>query len=48
MVECASRMAGMLSFEPKYEDELSDDEIINELNLDDELDGAGVLTLNGE
>lgn len=41
-------MAGMLSFEPKYDDDVSDDEIINELNLEDELDGAGLLTLNGE
>lgn len=39
-------MAGMLSYETKYESE-DDDEIINELNLEDELDGAG-LTLNGE
>lgn len=41
-------MAGILSFEPKYDDDVSDDEIINELNLEDELDGAGLLTLNGE
>lgn len=41
-------MAGILSFEPKYDDDVSDDEIINALNIDDELDGAGLLTLNGE
>lgn len=37
----------MLGYDPKYESE-DDDEIINELNLDDELDGASGLTLNGE
>lgn len=40
-------MAGMLGYDPKYESE-DDDDIINELNLDDELDGASGLTLNGE
>lgn len=40
-------MAGILSYEPKYESD-EEDEIINELNLDDEIDGAGGLTLNGE
>lgn len=39
-------MAAMLGYDPKYESE-DEDELINELNLDDELDGAG-LTLNGE
>lgn len=37
----------MLGYDPKYESE-DDDDIINELNLDDELDGASGLTLNGE
>lgn len=41
-------MAGMMTYEPKYESDNDDDEIINELNLDDELDGVGGLTLNGE
>lgn len=40
-------MAGILSYEPKYESD-DEDEIINELNLEDEIDGAGGLTLNGE
>lgn len=39
-------MAGIMSFEPRYESD-DDEEIINELNIDDELDGGG-LTLNGE
>jgi hypothetical protein len=41
-------MAGMMTYEPKYESDNDDDEIVNELNLDDELDGVGGLTLNGE
>lgn len=44
-------MAGIVGFEPKYDINISDDdeEILNELNIDDELDGAsGGLTLNGE
>lgn len=40
-------MAGILSYEPKYESDNDEDDLINELNLDDEIDGAG-LTLNGE
>lgn len=40
-------MAGILNYEPKYESD-EEDEIINELNIDDEIDGAGGLTLNGE
>lgn len=38
-------MAGILSYEPKYDDDEDEDELINELHLD-ELDGG--LTLNGE
>lgn len=45
MIELRARMAGILSYEPKYDDDEDEDEIINELNLD-ELDGG--LTLNGE
>jgi hypothetical protein len=41
-------MAGIAGFEPKYDISDDDEEILNELNLDDELDGAGGLTLNGE
>lgn len=40
-------MAGILNYEPKYESD-EEDEIINELNIDDEIDGAGGLTLNGD
>jgi hypothetical protein len=41
-------MAGIVPYEPKYDLESDDEEILNELNLDDELDGASGLTLNGE
>lgn len=40
-------MAGILSYEPKFESD-EDDEIINELHLEDETDGASGLTLNGK
>lgn len=46
MNDLSSTMAGILSFEPKYESD-NDDDLINELNLEDEIDGAG-LTLNGQ
>lgn len=45
MIDEVLRMAGMMTYEPKYESDCEDE--INELNLDDELDGAA-LTLNGE
>lgn len=41
-------MAGMTGFESKYDISDDDEEILNELNLEDELDGASALTLNGE
>jgi hypothetical protein len=41
-------MAGMMTYDAKYESDNDDDEIEKELNLDDELDGVGGLTLNGE
>lgn len=47
MNDLLGRMAGILSYEPKYESDNDEDDLINELNLDDEIDGAG-LTLNGE
>lgn len=50
MIEERCEIVEMATYDPKSYDSEEEDEIINELTLDDELDGAaGVgLTLNGE